>query len=287
VKKQEKATKADRENPAPTPAPFVKWAGGKRQILSVIKANLPENFERYLEVFLGGGAVFFNLTSKFSAINDINRELINAYRTIKSDVDGMIKELRKHQKNNTKKYFYRIRKKSPKDMTKVERAARFIYLNKTCFNGLYRENSKGLFNVPFGKYSNPNICDESNLRAVSRYLNSTGVKIESLPYNKFILKHAQPGDFIYLDPPYYPMKETSFTKYHKGKFLEAEQVELCELYKALDKRGCKVLLSNSNSPFIKQLYAGFNIVEVSASRAVNSDSSKRGKSKIEVLVRNY
>lgn len=172
-------------------------------------------------------------------------------------------------------------------MTAVQRASRFIYMNKTCFNGLYRENSKGQFNAPFGRYVNPNIVDSVNLRAVSEYLNKADIKIHHQGYDETI-KQAKKGDFVYFDPPYYPMSATAnFTKYSKGDFGPDNQRELAEAFKALDKKGCYVMLSNSNTEFIKDLYKDFNIAEIEATRFINCKSDKRGKGLVEVLIKNY
>jgi DNA adenine methylase len=265
----------------------VKWVGGKRQLLPLIKENLPAQINRYLEVFFGGGALFFNIEAQSSIINDINPELINVYQTIKDQHLELIKKLKKHKLKHSESYYYKVRALLPREMSRVERAARFIYLNKTCFNGLYRENSKGQFNVPCGRYTNPNIVDEENIQCLNKYFKETNVIIENMSYQDFLLKHAQAGDFIYLDPPYFPLKKNSFTKYNKTDFLENEQIKLANLFKELDQKGCKLLLSNSNTSFIKKLYKDFKIIEVSATRAINSNGQKRAKAKIEVLVKNY
>jgi DNA adenine methylase len=267
------------------PKPFVKWAGGKRQLIKVLTNNLPPSYNRYIEPFVGGGALLFEVLPYKAIINDINTELINAYTVIKDDIDALIEDLKKHK--NEEEYYYKIRSLDTEKLSAVERASRFIYLNKTCFNGLYRENSKGKFNVPFGKYKNPKILDEENLRAVSEYLNTAEISILNLDY-KEVCKLAKKGDFVYLDPPYYPIsKSSSFTKYHKLDFTERDQMELTEVFRELDRKGCYVMLSNSNTKFIKELYKEYEIWEVSANRFINCKGDKREKVNVEVLIKNY
>jgi len=267
------------------PKPFVKWAGGKRQLVDILLSNVPPSFNRYFEPFVGGGALLFELQPQKAVISDINEELINAYKVIKDNVEELINSLKKHK--NTKEYYYAIRAINPKTLTPVERASRFIYLNKTCFNGLYRENSKGQFNVPFGKYKNPKICNEENLRAVSEFLNKIEITILNCDY-KITCEMAKSGDFVYLDPPYYPISKTaSFTKYNKNGFSEEDQIELSEIFKDLDRKGCYVMLSNSNTEFIKKLYANYRIQEIKANRFINCKANRRGKSNIEVLITNF
>lgn len=267
--------------------PFVKWVGGKRQLLSVLKEHLPKEFERYLEPFVGGGALLLNVKFKTALINDSNKELVNAYQVIKDHLEELIVILKEHQLKHDKNHYYTVRALRLKDLNKVERAARFIYLNKACFNGLYRVNKKNEFNVPMGNYENPNILDEEGLREVSRFLSEKKVKIFNLPYDQFLKRFSKTSDFIYLDPPYHPLKKTSFTKYQKDGFTEKDQIALSELFKELDQKGVKVLLSNSNTSFIKKLYKGFSITPVHASRSINRDGKNRGKKKIEVLIKNY
>lgn len=267
------------------PKPFVKWAGGKRQLVDILLSNVPPSFNRYFEPFVGGGALLFELQPQKAVISDINEELINAYQVIKDNVEELINSLKKHK--NTKEYYYAIRAINPKTLTPIERASRFIYLNKTCFNGLYRENSKGQFNVPFGRYKNPKICDEENLRAVSEFLNKIEIVILNCDY-KETCEMAKSGDFVYLDPPYHPISKTaSFTKYNKNDFSEKDQIELSKVFKELDKKGCYVMLSNSNTEFIKRLYTGYRIQEISANRFINCKANKRGKSNIEVIITNF
>ncbi len=267
------------------PKPFVKWAGGKRQLLPILTKYIPPKFGTYIEPFVGGGALLFELCPAKAVISDINEELINAYLAIKDAPEKLIKELKKHV--NTKEYFYAMRSVDPKTLTPVERASRFIYLNKTCFNGLYRENSKGQFNVPFGRYKNPKICDEENIMAVSTFLNSIDITILCCDY-KETCNIAKPGDFIYLDPPYYPLSKTAnFTKFHKKDFSTKDQIELAEVFKELDRKGCYVMMTNSNSDFIKNLYQKYKIQEVHANRFINSKADGRGKALTDILITNF
>ena len=269
----------------PTAKPFVKWVGGKRQLIELLRSNAPTQFSNYIEPFIGGGALLFSLSPQNALISDVNAELIHAYQVIKNNVDDLIISLKQHK--NEANYFYAVRAQKPSEMNEVERASRLIYMNKTCFNGLYRVNSKGQFNTPFGRYKNPNIADVANLIAVSTYLNKANIDIKNQDYRE-TASQAKHGDFVYFDPPYYPMSATaSFTKYAKGDFNEQNQIELAETYKQLANKGCHVMLSNSNTPFIKTLYQDFNLIEVQANRFINCQSEGRGKQAIEVLVKNY
>ncbi len=274
------------------PKPFVKWVGGKRQLLRQFRLmNLypPEKFNfktgKYFEPFVGGGAVFFDLLPEKGFLSDMNKELVTTYNVIKNDVDGLIRSLKKHKVD--KEYFLKIRAQDPNKLDDVSIASRFIYLNRTGFNGLYRVNSKGGFNVPFGQNKNPLICDENNLKKVSVALQ--GIEIKHQDY-KEVLKKAKKGDFIYFDPPYYPLSKTaSFTSYVKESFLDNEQIELRDTFLELTKRGCFVMLSNSDAPFINKIYSGYKGVRINkvlAGRAINSKGSGRGKI-TEVLITNY
>ncbi len=267
---------------------FIKWAGGKKQLLKQFKPLFPKKIERYFEVFVGGGAVLFYIIQhykpKYVFISDINEELINTYKVIRKDVENLIKELKKLKKLHNKEKYTKIRSEDPNLLSSLTRASRFIYLNKTCFNGLYRVNSKGEFNVPMGSYKNPSIVMEKELREISKLLKK--VKIKIMGFEK-ITKLTKKGDFIYFDPPYYPLKNgKSFTTYTKGNFLDDEQKQLFRVFKALDKKGCKVMLSNSNTKFIKDLYKGYKRNFVKANRMINCEGSGRGKIK-EIVVRNY
>lgn len=271
--------------------PFLKWAGGKRQLLPEIKKYLPSKFKTYYEPFLGGGAVFFGLQPKKAVINDSNSELINCYEVIKNSLDELIDELRIHKEKHEETYYYTLRELDrsrtyTKEYNQVQRAARIIYLNKTCFNGLFRVNSHGQFNVPFGKYKNPNILDEAVLKAVNKYLNSNKISIFNKDFEQ-VAVNAQEGDFVYFDPPYDPVSSTaSFTGYDVNCFDREEQKRLKDLVDELTRRSCNVLLSNACTDFILDLYSAYKIEEVSAKRSINSKAFKRGKI-TEVLVRNY
>jgi DNA adenine methylase len=271
-------------------SPFVKWVGGKRQLRDSILEVMPRDMKKYMyvEPFIGGGAVLFHIQPKNAIINDFNSELINVYHIIKENPDELIADLKKHK--NTPEYFYDIRKldrsEDFKKTGKVQRASRLIYLNKTCYNGLYRVNSAGEFNSPFGKYKNPNIVNEPVLRAVSSYLNANNVQIFNTDYDA-ILKDLDKNSFVYLDPPYHPISESSnFTGYVQGGWNISDQVRLRETCDDLTKREIKFLLSNSASSFIKDQYKEYNISIVKAVRSINSDAGKRGEID-EVLIRNY
>lgn len=273
--------------------PFLKWAGGKRQLIAEITKYTPRKYNTYYEPFLGGGALLFELQPKNAVISDSNSELINCYEVIRDQLNELIEDLRDHKYKNEESYYYNIREwdrnfDEYKSMLPVKRASRIIYLNKTCYNGLFRVNSQGQFNVPFGKYKNPNVLDEAVLRAVSNYLGSKKVKILNTDFEKAV-RSAKKDDFVYLDPPYDPVSDTaSFTGYDVNGFNKDEQKRLKQVFDELTKRGCKVLLSNACTDFITNLYKDYTIgiEKVSATRAINSNAFKRGKID-EVLIRNY
>ena len=276
--------------------PFVKWAGGKTQILSQLYALTPPEFDRYFEPFLGGGAMFFYLISdknkRFTAyLSDINSELINSYIAVKDNVEKLIKFLKRHEieyKKAPAEYYYKLRSKG-KLADYTQRAARFIVLNRTCYNGLYRVNRNGKFNVPLGKYKNPVICNSSNLRNVSLALRHSKATIKVSDYKDILLENAKEGDFIYLDPPYDPVSSTAyFTKYTHSGFGDQDQKELADIFRELNDRNCKVLLSNSSTPLVKELYTDFakHTMEVDVLRSINCKGSNRGGHK-ELLIRNY
>ncbi|OIP57263.1 MAG: DNA methyltransferase [Helicobacteraceae bacterium CG2_30_36_10] len=273
--------------------PFIKWVGGKRGLLFQIIPLIPKEFNNYFEPFVGGGALFFELYSqgllkdKKVYLFDINFELINAYNTVKNNPIELIKSLKKFKEKHSKEFYYETRALDREEnfskKSAIFRAARFIYLNKTCFNGLYRVNSKGYHNVPIGSYKNPNICDEEVIYSASEALQNAIILNTSY---KDVRLHASQDDFVYFDPPYYPLNATSsFTSYSEFSFLDKEQIELFEVFKELDKKGCKVTHSNSDTDFIKELYSEFCVGEIQANRFINSKSSGRGKIS-EVLVRN-
>jgi len=270
-------------------APVVKWVGGKRQLLPQILPLIPKRMTAYCEPFLGGGAVLFALQPKRVLVNDLNQDLITVYRVIKEDADALIEHLSRHE--NTPEYFYRIRdldrdKEAYAAMSDVEKASRLLYLNKTCYNGLFRVNASGAFNSPYGHYRRPNIVNEQTIRGVSRYFNSCDITFFSGDFAS-VLEQVPKGGFVYLDPPYDPVSDTaSFTGYNRGGFGREEQVRLKECCDALTARGVKFLLSNSATPFIRELYGSYRVSIVQARRAVNSVASRRGAIE-EVLVRNY
>lgn len=271
-------------------APILKWVGGKRQLLSEISPLLPKKITTYVEPFVGGGAVLFDLQPKKAVINDFNKELINTYKVVKESPNKLLELLKIHDKNNCEDYYYEIRALDRTDdfenMSDVAKAARIIYLNKTCFNGLYRVNQAGQFNSPYGKYKNPNIINEPAILAMSNYFNNNNIKIIQGDY-KDALKNLRKGAFVYFDPPYMPIStSSSFTGYTEGGFGEKEQIELKKECEKLNARGIKFMLSNSDHPLIRELYKDYNIKIVQARRSINSKGNKRGEIN-EILVRNY
>ena len=273
--------------------PFIKWVGGKRGLLSQIIPLLPKEFNNYFEPFIGGGALFFELFSKGVLKNkkvylfDINAELINAYEVVKNNPTQLVYELELFKQKHSKEFYYEVRAWDREEdfltIDKVLRATRFIYLNKTCFNGLYRVNKKNQNNVPMGSYKNPNICDAKVIYSASEALQNAIIK--NCTY-KEVLKIASKNDLVYFDPPYYPLTQTaSFTSYSEFNFLDKEQNELYEVFKELSDKKCNILHSNSSTEFIKNLYKDYEIKEILANRFINSKSSERGKIS-EVIVRN-
>ena len=276
-----------------TPKPFVKWAGGKRQLIPILNQNIPESFGTYYEPFLGGGALLFHiLTDKNGqkcSISDLNSDLVLAYTTIRDRIDSLIASLKNHEKNyqkNSESYYYSIRESNPRSA--IEKTSRLIFLNRTCFNGLYRVNSKGKFNVPLGKYSNPNIVNEENLHAVSHILQSSRISIKCRDFEA-VLSDAKKGDLIYFDPPYQPVSATAnFTSYTNKDFTYDDLTRLAELCLKLDSRGCNVLLSNSDSKEVAEVFAKntWKITRIEANRSINSNSKKR-TGHFELLIKNY
>jgi len=268
---------------------LVKWAGGKKQLLEQFKSYFPKKIERYFEPFVGGGTVAFYLIKNHPEIkkiylSDVNEELVTTYNVVKKSVEELITLLKEYKLYHNKEFYYKIRAEDVKKLTPVQIAARFIYLNRTCFNGLYRVNSKGGFNVPIGSYKNPAICNEEDLREISRLLQKDDIRVARFDD---AVKEAREGDFVYFDPPYYPLKKgKSFTTYTKEAFLEKEQEKLAQLFKGLDRKGAKIMLSNSDTDFIKALYKGYKINFVKATRTINCDASKRGAIN-EVMITNY
>ena len=270
--------------------PFTKWTGGKRQLLSVIKSLMPESYNRYFEPFVGGGALFFELAPKDAIINDFNSELINCYQQIKDNPSELIKLLSKHKESNSKEYYLNLRSADRdsriEKMNNVERAARIMYMLRVNFNGLYRVNSKNQFNVPYGRYKNPKIVDSDLIVSISQYLNENTIHILNGDFEEAV-KDVGAGDFVYFDPPYIPLSETSsFTSYTHEGFSYEDQVRLRDTFKKLDEKGAYVMLSNSSSPLVGELYKDFNIHKVSATRTNGAKSSSRGKID-EIIVTNY
>jgi DNA adenine methylase len=274
--------------------PFLKWAGGKRQLLPEIRKYVPQKFGTYYEPFVGAGAVLFDLQPSPALINDANEELINCYRVVKSNPEELIRLADEHERNDARDYFYHQRSldREPgfRKLTAEVRAARIIYLNKTCFNGLFRVNSKGQLNVPYGDRSHRQIVNHVVIRAVSRYLNEARVEIVNDDFKEAV-GGASPGDFIYFDPPYHPVSDSSsFTDYNSRGFGKSEQEVLKEVCDDLTSRGCQVLLSNSASDFIRKLFGNrrrYTIREVEARRNINSVGTRRGKVGELLILNNY
>lgn len=271
-------------------SPVVKWVGGKRQLLDDIIPLLPDHFSTYVEPFVGGGALLFEIQPKKAIVNDLNHELINLYKVIKDNPNELLLLLEEHELKNSEEYFYQIRaldrNESYNEMSDVEKAARVIYLNKTCYNGLFRVNQSGQFNSPYGKYKNPNIVNKPVVLAMANYFQNNNITLLNGDY-KMALKKLRKGAFVYFDPPYMPISSSSsFTGYTENGFNEKQQIELKEECDKLSSKGIKFLLSNSDHPFIRDLYKDYEIITVKAKRSINSNSNKRGEIN-EVLVRNY
>lgn len=274
-------------------APVLKWVGGKRQLIEDIEPLIPKKISTYVEPFVGGAAVLFHLQPKKAIINDFNSELMNVYQVIKENPNDLIDILEKHKSANSEEYYYETRAldrtSDYENLSKEERAGRILYLNKTCYNGLFRVNSSGQFNAPYGKYKNPAIVNDVTIKAVSNYFNSANLKILTGDYRE-ALKGLRKGAFVYLDPPYMPLSSSSnFTGYTENGFGYEKQVELRDECLKLNKKGIKFLQSNSYTPEILELYSGssvFKIKVVQAKRSINSKSDKRGDVS-EVLIYNY
>ena len=273
--------------------PFLKWAGGKGQLLGQYAQYFPRTSNgTYFEPFLGSGAVFFYLhgSGLFSRyyLSDTNTELINLFVVVRDKHEELLEQLKIHKEKHSKDYYYKVREldRSPewKNTSDVVRAARMLYLNKTCFNGLWRVNSQGYFNVPMGHYKNPDIYNPERISKASRALQDVVISCQGF---EAVVEQATAGDFVYFDPPYVPLNSTSnFTEYSADSFTEQDQARLASVYRELDKLGCQVMLSNSDTPLVKKLYQGFNIIKVDARRAINSKPGRRGAIK-EVLIMNY
>lgn len=267
--------------------PFVKWAGGKRQLLEKLNNRLPENYNRYFEPFVGGGALLLYLKPQEAFINDINHELIHTYREIRDHLDPLIYQINELDKVTcTKEFYYEMRakynQKQEQKQLDTEMAALFIYLNKHCFNGLYRVNAKGLFNVPWNQRQSGKSIEIENIKSISYYLANVKITCQSF---EDALKETEQGDFIYIDSPYAPLNASSFESYTKEGFTREQHERLAELFKQLDQKGCYCMLTNHNTELIQSLYGDFTMEEIDVRRAINSDASKRiGK---EVIIRNY
>ena len=267
-------------------APFLKWAGGKQRLLRQYKPYFPQadTIGHYYEPFIGSAAVFFHQQYPQATLSDQNEKLIEAYQMVRDNLDQVIAALQPHR--NEAEYYYTMRAQNPADLAPAARAARLIFLNKTCYNGLYRENSKGEFNVPFGRYKNPKICDEARLRAASAALQ--GVEVRVADFSETV-ETAVAGDFVYFDPPYVPLSSTSnFTSYNKKGFGRTDQERLAETVAQLTKRGVKVMLSNSSAPLVYDLYdrSAYQLIDIQARRNINSKAGRRGPVK-ELLILNY
>ena len=275
--------------PSPSPGiarPFLKWAGGKGRLLAQYEAFFPEIFDTYSEPFLGGGAVFVHLAARGqqAILGDINPELVNVYRCVRDHPQELIQRLQQHQSHHSSAYYYQVREE--RHLTQpVERAARLIYLNKTCYNGLYRENTQGHFNVPLGRYKNPTICDGPLLQAAATVLQRTEIGIFS--FETILKRPLTPRDFVYFDPPYHPISSTSrFTSYNRYGFNAQDQERLASVFQQLAQRGVPMMLSNSDCPLIRELYQGFYLHPIQAPRAINSQAHGRGKI-TELLITSY
>ncbi len=262
--------------------PFVKWAGGKSQLLPRFAAHFPVFQGTYYEPFLGGGAVFLALRPPRARLSDLNAELINCWQVVQDHPVGLMRSLDRHR--FTEAYYYRQREVAPSSLTKIERASRFIFLNKTCYNGLYRVNRQGRFNVPFGRFERPpKLYDRENLRGMSRLLEDA--ELLCVPFDEAIVP-ARAGDFVYFDPPYQPLSSTSnFTSYTEGSFSKKDQERLADVVRELDKRGCMVAVSNSDTPEVRSLYRGYRLTPLMATRAINSRADRRGRI-VELLITN-
>jgi DNA adenine methylase len=275
------------------PKPFVKWAGGKRQLIPILNENLPENFGTYYEPFIGGGALLFHILTDRNdqkcSISDLNSDLVLAYTTIRNRIDDLILSLKNHEKNyhkDSKSYYYSVRESNPR--SEIEKTSRLLFLNRTCFNGLYRVNSKGKFNVPLGRYSNPNIVNEDNLRSVSNILQTTQVSIKCRDFEA-VLRDVKKGDLVYFDPPYQPVSNTAnCTSYTNKDFTDKDLERLADLCNRLDSKGCKVLLSNSDSKQVSDIFSEkpWKVNRIQANRSINSNSKKR-TGHFELLIKNY
>lgn len=273
--------------PAVAPGPIVKWAGGKTRLLDELAGRAPKRFRRYFEPFIGGGALYFHLAPARAYLTDSNRDLIEMYRCVAEDVEAVIRKLARLRRAHSTESYYRVRERwnQGNRTDRAARAAAFIYLNKTCYNGLWRVNKRGLFNVPVGRYDDPTIYDPAALRAAAETLQRADLTCGDYAEG---VAAAGAGDFVYFDPPYHPLTETaSFTSYTAANFGPDDQRRLADLARDLDERGCAVMLSNSDTPFIRELYQGFRIEQVMCARAINSKAGKRGAIAELVITNDY
>jgi DNA adenine methylase len=265
--------------------PIVKWAGGKTRLLDELCARVPLGYRRYFEPFLGGAALYFRLAPRFAVLSDSNPDLINMYRCVSGNVEAVIRRLARHRTAHSTEYYYEMREtwNQPGGLAAdVERAAAFIYLNKTCYNGLWRVNSSGRFNVPIGRYDDPSIFDPDALRAAARLLQRAEIRTSHFADS---VAEAEAGDLVYFDPPYHPLSDTArFTSYTAGSFGPDDQRELAGVARVLCRRGCAVMISNSDTPFVRELYRGFRIDVVDCPRAINSRGTGRGPQR-ELIIR--
>lgn len=275
-------SKSTNKNHIAKTQPFLKWAGGKTQLLDELLKRSPKEYNVYFEPFIGGGALFFALAPIEAVIADINDDLVNTYAVVRDSPEELLEALSAYK--NDKEFYYSVRSQEKNNLSEIDRAARLIYLNRTCFNGLYRVNKSGQFNVPFANYKNPNFVQTKRIKTASDILQK--VEIYHAGFEK-VLVEAKRGDFIYLDPPYYPKDVYSdFKRYNKEQFYQNDHERLAELYNNLTERGCYVMLSNSDTPFTRELYKNWRVDTVYAKRLINKDASKRGEV-TEIIVTNY
>lgn len=262
--------------------PFLKWAGGKRRLAPLLRQWMPSEFARYHEPFLGGGALYFAMQPDSAVLSDVNEDLINCYLVVRDDVEALIADLARHR--HERAYFLELRRQMPTSLTQLQAASRFIYLNRTAYNGLYRVNQRGQFNVPFGDYRNPSLRPIATLRAASAALQ--GARLQAVDFRKAV-ECAGPSDFVYLDPPYIPVGPNSdFRRYHRDQFRDPEQVALADTFEELANRGCYVMLSNSNTPRSMELFGRWRVRLVQSPRAISSRPETRGPVS-EIVVTNY
>ena len=268
-----------KRSPPPTPSakPFVKWVGGKRSIIPDLLERIPQEYDNYYEPFVGGGALYFSLQPHKAFLSDINAHLVTTYQAIRDEVDELVKLLKIHEEQHCREYYLTMRQRLAKEKNFTYQASLFIYINKTCYNGLYRVNKSGGFNVPMGNYKNPMIADEENLRACSHLLRGT-----SIEQGTFEDQDIQSDDFYYLDPPYHQ----TYTGYSSGGFGDKMHKKLATFCREIDRKGGYFMLSNSDTPFVRALYEGYTVEDIQAGRSVSCKAHQRGKEN-ELIIRNY